>query len=206
MLRKFMLHLVHDSNICLKICSKKYPWGWKSKESLVNYKKLLYSQNKKIKTENEFNVDDFLSNSIFAYNLIYKSYIDNVDFLDYQYTNPSLSIALNNLRDYTCYESLNRLPREINVTKYKILSNKIKNEVTTNNFKFLGYYDNLEISHELSAGAIGPEVRYIWDQKPVKQVINVLYKSDDFYDIIEWERDLAEEDPDWQVSNINKII
>jgi hypothetical protein len=58
----------------------------------------------------------------------------------------------------------------------------------------------------LSAGAIGPEVQHIWDQKPIKQVVNLLYESDNYYDIVEWERDLMLLNPTWQVSNINNLV
>ena len=101
---------------------------------------------------------------------------------------------------------MNDLPKEIDVNKAKILNKSIKNEITTNNFKFFGYFDDNEITNQISIGMIGPEIRHLWDQIPVKQVINVSYKSDKFYDILEWERDLTIDEPEWQVSNINNIL
>ena len=215
MWRKFVLYLIHENKICKNTCSKNYPWGWKSKDIISDYKKLLINKKyKNIKSKesiiekniNEFNEKKFLDDSIFAYNVIYKAYLNNEDFLDHQYTNPRLSIALNELRRNTCENLIVKLPEKIEVNNSVLLSNKIKNEVTTNNFKLFGFYNNAEISHHLSAGVIGPEILHIWDQQPIKQKINVLYKSENYYDIIEWERDLSEENSEWQVCNINKII
>lgn len=141
-----------------------------------------------------------------AYNLIYKTYLKKNDFLDYEYTTPKLSITLNELRTDIGNNIISKLPIEIKVNKSKILNKNIKNEITTNNFKILGYYDKCEIYDEISIGMIGPEIRHLWDQKPVKQVVNVSYKSDRFYDILEWERDLTTKNPEWQVSNINNIL
>ena len=93
MWRKDILHLFHKSNICNNVCILKNPWGWKDK-SLV--KNMLFKKSKNIGIIN-FNQTEFLKNTIYPYNLIYQSYLDNIDFLDYQYTNPSLSIALNKL-------------------------------------------------------------------------------------------------------------
>ena len=206
-MRKLMLSLFHEKQICRNSCSQKYPWGWKSKTTIYSYTQ--HIKNKKImvnKNIKEFDEHEFLKNSVHAYNRIYRSYLNNEDFLDYQYTTPKLSLALNDLRQRSCTERLSSLTDNISVQESKILSNKIENEITTNNFKFLGYYNVDEIIHQIIAGAIGPEARYIWDQLPLKQKVNVLYKSDNYYDIIEWERDLSEEEPEWHVCNINKII
>ena len=214
MWRKFVLYLFHENKICEKICNKKYPWSWKSKKLINNYKNMLTENtNEYIKINqmakknlNDFNQDIFVNSSIFAYNIIYKSYIDKVDFLDYQYTNPKLSIALNQIRNDTSEDLILNLPKKINVNNSTILSNVLKNEFTSDNFKMFGFYNNNEILQELVSGAIGPEVSHLWDQRPIKQVVNVLYESDEYCDILEWERDLSEEDPQWHVSNINILI
>lgn len=210
MFRKLSLLLIHEKKICSNSCSKTYPWGWKSKDIILNYKSNL--DKKKIITKNlneiktSFNEKKFLNDSIYAYNKIYTSYLKKKDFLDYEFTNPKLSIALNELRNNSNDDKILKLPEKISVKDSKILSNKIVNEITTNNFKFLGYYNFNEIVHQIVAGAVGPEVRYLWDQLPIKQKVNVLYKSENYFDIVEWERDLADEEPEWQVSNINKLI
>ena len=207
MWRKFILHLFHENQVCKNSCNIKYPWGWKSKNTINHQKNILI--NKKYifnKSVDSFDKERFLKDSIHAYNIIYNAYVNKVDFLDFEYTNPKLSIALNQLRDSTDDNLIINLPKKIKVNDTILLSNKIKNEITTNNFKFLGYFNQAEISHQLTAGALGPEIKHIWDQQPIKHKLTVLYQSEDFYDIVEWERDLAEKEPEWQVSNINKII
>tara|TARA_B100000424_G_scaffold12162_1_gene9062 strand:- start:273 stop:920 length:648 start_codon:yes stop_codon:yes gene_type:complete len=215
MWRKFVLYLFHENKICEKICNKKYPWGWKSKDLISNYKNLLINSknnNINIKEEivkknlDEFNEIDFLKGSTLAYNVTYEAYLNNINFLNYQYTNPKLSIALNKIRNNTSDNLILNLPNKININNSSLLSNVIKNEFTTDNFKLFGCYNNNEVVQQLVSGAIGPEVSHIWDQQPIKQVINVLYESNEYYDIIEWERDLTLEDPQWHVSNINSII
>lgn len=203
MLKKNILYLLHESNICKRICTITYPWGWKDKTLITNQKNYLQKKVKMNNLVDNFNENEFIKNTIYPYNLIYKSYLENIDFLDYGYTNPSLSIALNKIRSTS---KLPQLPNSINIKDVKVLSNEIKEEITTCNFKYLGYFDKEQIIHELSAGAIGPEVQHIWDQRPIKQVVNLLYESDNYYDIVEWERDLMLLNPSWQVSNINNLV
>lgn len=215
MWRQFVLNLFHENKICEKICNRKYPWGWKSKDTILNYKKLLNNckdnhlnikETIVKKNLNEFNETCFLKGSILAYNVTYKAYLNNTNFLNYQYTNPKLSIALNEIRNNTPEDLLINLPNKIKVNNSIILSNVITNDFTTDNFKLFGYYNKDEVMHQILSGAIGPEITHIWDQLPVKQIINILYESDDYYDIIEWERDLTLEEPEWHISNINLII
>ena len=208
MLRKLTLHIFHESNLCNKICKIKYPWGWKSKSIIYQHKENLKKTKDIISTNlnKDFDENDFLYNSINPYNLIYKTYIKNNDFLDYEYTTPKLSIALNELRTEFDSNIINSLPKKIEVNETKIINKNLKNEISTNNFKLFGYFDKFEISNQITTGMIGPEIRHIWDNIPIKQVVNVSYKSDKFYDILEWERDLATKNPEWQVSNINNII
>ena len=203
MLKKNILYLLHESSICKRICTITYPWGWKDKTLITNQKNYLQKKVKMNNLVDNFNENEFIKNTIYPYNLIYRSYLENIDFLDYGYTNPSLSIALNKIRSTS---KLPQLPNSINIKDVKVLSNEIKEEITTCNFKYLGYFDKEQIIHELSAGAIGPEVQHIWDQRPIKQVVNLLYESDNYYDIVEWERDLMLLNPSWQVSNINNLV
>ena len=202
MWRKNILHIFHQSNICNNVCTLKNPWGWKDKSLLKN---MLFKKSKNIGINN-FNKTDFLKNTIYPYNLIYQSYLDNIDFLDYQYTNPSLSIALNKLRNSISEEDILNLPKNIILKDSKILSNKIISDHLTCNSKFLGYFSRNQILNEVAIGMIGPEISHIWDNKPNKQIVAVLYESNEFYDILEWERDLSLDEPEWQVSNINYII
>ena len=101
---------------------------------------------------------------------------------------------------------LKSLPDEIEVDKTNIISSIIKPENVTCNMKFMGYFNKEEIYDEITAGMIGPEIRHIWDEKPLKQSITVSYESEQFYDILVWERDLSLDEPEWQVANINYIV
>ena len=215
MWRQFVLNLFHENKICEKICYKKYPWSWKSKDLISNYKNLLVNNKNNYvnikeaivkKNLDEFDENYFLKESILGYNITYKAFLDNTNFLNYQYTNPKLSIALNEIRNNTSEDLLINLPNKIKVNNSIILSKEITNDFTTDNFKLFGYYNKDEVTHQIISGAIGPEINHIWDQLPVKQIINILYESDDYCDIIEWERDLTLEEPEWHISNINLII
>lgn len=196
MWRKPILHIFHQSKICNNICLKKYPWGWKKIKNIPEVSV----------TSDNIDLNQFKDNTIEPYNIIYNSFIKNKDFLDYQYTNPKLSIALNNIRRIVKDKTINKLPNKIKVDEIKILDKKIIPELFTCNYKYLGYFTKQEIYDEITTGFIGPEIQHLWDKKPSKEIITLSYKSDTFYDIIEWERDLSVDEPSWQVSNINYII
>ena len=74
------------------------------------------------------------------------------------------------------------------------------------NDKLLGIYCAKEITHNMCAGFIGPEFKYIWDQLGYKQIVRTLYQLEDRIDVWEWERDITDEETEWQVKNINEII
>ena len=77
MLRKFTLHLFHENKICENVCKINYPWGWKSKSNLYQFKENLKDTKNFILDQNyeqKFNESEFLENSVMAYNLIYKTY------------------------------------------------------------------------------------------------------------------------------------
>tara|TARA_B100001287_G_C22613208_1_gene496196 strand:+ start:252 stop:860 length:609 start_codon:yes stop_codon:yes gene_type:complete len=200
MLRKNLLHIFHQKQICNNSCVIKYPWGWKN---LVNCN---FIKNIKKPSISNLNEEQFMKDTLEPYNIIYKSYLNKIDFLDYQYTNPSLSIALNTLRGKLSDDNIINLPDKIKVKEISIIKNITKNDYFTCNNKFLGYFNKNEIMHEFTAGFIGPEIQHLWDLKPTKQIITVSYKSEDFFDIIDWERNLSVDEPSWQVSNINYIV
>lgn len=206
-MRKEVLRLLHNFELCPKLCNIKYPWSWRSK---FHNKKLMNKHNYSVNTdfESEDNREiihqlNFKKYSADAYKTIYKCYIKQKDFLDYCYTTPSLSLALNDLRDKS---NIDDLPSVINITDVKIIKSWYEFGLTKSNDKLMGFYNKEEIIHELTAGALGPEVRKVWDQQGVKQKIKVLYESDDYVDILEWERNMMIPDQDWQVSNINHIL
>lgn len=206
MSRKKILNFIYSRKLCENITTR-FPWGWKSKDIIDKEKGILTETNEPFyHNYHSFESNDFLKYSKDAYNIIYKNYLDKVDFLDYKYTNPSLSIALNKLRNKIKNEDLNSCPRDINTIDNYILSNRIVYNVTTCNFKILGFTTKNEIKHNIFMGLASPDVNDLKSQYPTKQIINVLYLSEDFYDILEWERDLLELNPEWQVSNINNIL
>lgn len=198
--------MFHDSKHCKKICSINHPWGWKDKSQIERDNMKVLNKNEFFSYQKNENENEFMKNTIYPYNLIYKSFVNKVNFLDYQYTNPQLSIVLNKIRNITDDKLLNKLPNEINCIETKIISNDFKFDFFTCNTKYLGYFNKEEVYKEITKGFIGPEFDHIWNDRPLKQVINVLYKSEYFYDTLEWERDLTLEEPEWQVSNINYII
>ena len=202
MWKKNILHLFHQTKLCNNRCTLKHPWGWKD-ESIL--RQIIFDK-PKINYIGDFNNVEFINNTIYPYNLIYKSYLNNIDFLDYEYTNPRLSIALNKLRGDIDANIIFSLPKEIVLKNIKVLNNVIGNSHTTCNSKFLGYFTKNQILNEITTGMIGPEMSHIWDANPTKQTVTVLYESEFFYDILEWERDLTSDEPNWQVSNINYII
>ena len=113
---------------------------------------------------------------------------------------------MNKLRNNIDERIISKLPKEIVLTNTKILNNQIINSHLTCNSKFLGYFSKNQILNEIAIGMVGPEISHIWNEKPTKQIISVLYESEYFYDILEWEKDLTLDVPEWQVSNINYII
>ena len=78
-------------------------------------------------------------------------------------------------------------------------------QINKNNNIFNSNYKN-HIIHGLTAGIIGPEIKYVWDKIPTRQIIRVIYISECYYDIVDWERDVTFPSQMWQISNINGII
>ena len=204
--RKSILNFIYKKTLCQNITTR-FPWGWKSKE-LIEKQKIFLTENDEPFYHNfhSFESSDFLKHSKEAYNIIYKNYLDKTDFLDHRFTSPSLSIALNQLRETINEKEVENCPSDINTFNNYILSNKIEYKVTTCNFKLFGFTSKEEIKHNLFFGLSDPNFGDLRTQHPTKQILNVLYLSDKYYDILEWERDLLEFKPEWQVSNINNIL
>ena len=199
-MNKNILKIIHDSNICKNACYIKYPWGWKSRNEI---NKII---NDKIpESVMKYNVieNDFIDGSKYAYNKIYESYVNKVNFLDYQYTNPKLSNVLNFIRS-NIHE--NNMKDNIEIIKCGIIGTWHEHGYVHQNIKYFGLYNSNEILHEISAGIIGPEVRYIWDQLPIKQKVRVYFRSRKYLDVVDFERDVMLTNQEWQVCNINKII
>jgi len=205
-MKKDLLQLLHKFELCPHLCNIKYPWSWRSK---LNNKKL---KNIKNSVCSHFQSDDnrefihqfnFKKHSAESYKIIYTSYLEKKDFLDYCYMTPSLSIALNELRNNA---NIDNLTKNINIKNTKIIDSWYEYGLTKRNDKLFGFYSKEELIHELIAGGLGPEVRKIWDQQGIKQKIKILYESDEYFDVLEWERNMMIPNQDWQVSNINNIL
>ena len=205
-MKKDLLKLLHNFELCPNLCNIKYPWSWRSK---INNKKLKDIKNSVCLN---FQSDDnrefihqlnFKRDSAEAYKVIYTSYLEKKDFLDYCYMTPSLSIALNELRDNS---NINNLTKNINIKNIKIIDSWYEYGLTKSNDKIFGFYSKEEIIHELVAGVLGPEAKRIWDQQGIKQKVKILYESNEYYDLLDWERNMMIPDQSWQVSNINNIL
>jgi hypothetical protein len=205
-MHKQILKLLHNFELCPNLCNIKYPWSWRSKLSNKNLKYLKYSICSNFKSDDNreyFDDSNFKKYSAEAYKIIYNTYLEKKDFLDYCYATPSLSIALNNLRSTA---NINKLSKNINIKNSKIIDLWYEYGLTKSNDKILGFYSKDEIFYEFIAGSLGPEVRKFWDQQSIKQKVKILYESDDYCDVLEWERNMMIPDQDWQVSNINEIL
>ena len=206
--RKSILNLIYKKKLCENLCTNTFPWGWKSKKLIEREKNTIINSCNDSFYHNyhSFNSNYFLEHSKKAYNVIYKNYLDNIDFLDEKYTTPSLSIALNNLRKKIDEYKIKDYPSYIDIKEQLILTNDIKYKSTTCNFKILGVTSKKELEYNLFCGLDYPDSNNLKSQHPTTQIIKVLYLSNNFYDILEWERDLLELNPEWKVSNINNIL
>ena len=185
-----------------KACTYNYPWGWISDYDKIDLlKNNFYDEN--INNYNSyFDIDNFRHNSSQAYELIYKKYIDKEDFLNYNFTSFPLSITLN----YLNYSSnVDFIKDKLYVEENEITDIYFKHSfVESNEIKFSDYKEHL--LNNLCAGIIGPETTLYWDKIQTKQIVRVIYYSEDFFDIIDWERDITYPNKKWQVANINEII
>ena len=201
--------LFHTKCIKLDCCPIRYPWGWRCQtviESIKNQPKkdltdiLVPPTNNVLENAHFYDVH-FMIGVKYGYETIYNAYKNKINFLEKEYTSPSLAIALNELQSDRVIPELNL--DNVNVT---ILDNWIDDTSVNANNKILGFFCSNEIIHYLVAGAIGPEHRDIWDQKGYKQIVRVVYDSGNRIDIWDWERDIMIPDQYWHVSNINEII
>ena len=119
----------------------------------------------------DFDEEYFINNSIEGYKLVYKSYIDNINFLDYQYTSPQLSIALNALRNYEFNSILiEDYIDEIDINNVKIINHWYDEGYVYQNKEI--FPNNKYLENQFTAGFIGPENKNLWDDIPIKENIN----------------------------------
>ena len=98
--------MIHSKN--LNSYSLKHSWGWRDEKiinGLINERKpKIDNIPKRIINRSKFNKYAFIQGARYGYNKIYNLYNKKIDFLESNYTNPSLSIALN----YLCNKDLKK--------------------------------------------------------------------------------------------------
>ena len=211
--RKRIFNILHKPNFCHNINYVKYPWGWKSNHDVkkivefpiksldINIDHL--NNNYDLRYVHEYKIREYAEE---LYSKTYYEILKNYDFLNTTVVCPKLAVGLNYLRSKTDISNFND---DFKINNIKVLDSWIKYGSVRNISKFLGFYNDKEILHELSAGILGPEVQSVWDQKSLKQKVRVIIESDIFderLDVLDLERDLMVTNGEWQLSNINRII
>ena len=205
MIKKLFYKSFFKPNLCNKINTREYPWGWKSQDQIKYI--IEFPFNDKVSSI------DYSRKEIHEYKLInytkemfektYYAYFNNYDFLNSNLFCPKLSNGLNFLRlnsDLTNYNE------NLQIQNVKILGSWIKYGKVKNQTKLFGIYDTSDFIHEITSGIIGPEYQSIWDQQAIKQKVRLLVNSDERYDVLEFERNLMNYNENWQLCNINRII
>ena len=195
-MRKIIKNIIHkkkinNTNFLNNNFSKLYVNNNIKKKNIMNINEIIF---------NEYN---FKKESADAYKIIYNSFINNKDFQDYLYTTPSLSIALNNIRDN---KDITKLDKYININNIEIVDNWFEYGIVNTNNSIFGINNKDHLINELIIGMIGPEFKILWDKKPIKQKVLIKYYSENYVDILEWERYVSFKNQNWCVSNINYII
>jgi hypothetical protein len=198
------LNLFRRLNIKINknISTNLYPWGWISDHNKIDLLSKSFI-NENIYSENTYyDIDEFKTKSEEGYKIVYNTYLNKKDFLEYKYTSFPLSFTLNYLNKNS---DLTNLHESFIVNDIEIVDYWFDNSfIETNNIDFDNYKKH--IWNNLYAGLIGPENRIYWDNIQTKQILRVVYISDKYFDIIDWERDVTFPDQKWQIRNINGII
>jgi hypothetical protein len=199
---KKMLTRFEVNNMCNYI---KYPWGWMPLKDKLMLKENLPKNDIYVEDKSRlfYHQYHFRIESKDAYNLVYQKYLDKVDFFDYSFTTPSLSLALNYLHESS---DTSNLKDSIEIKDTEIIGTWLEYGNIEINHSLFNINNTEQLKHELIIGAIGPEIRYLWDQQAIKQVVRTSFQSEDFYDIIDWERSIMIPNQEWQIKNINNLI
>lgn len=194
MIKKIIWPLIHSFEFNPKI--KFNQWGWLPQKEIIKLNKSNDSINF------DFCKEEFKEGAIMGYKTIQNAWENKVDFTEYDFTVPSLSLALNYLNEK------NNIKDNINLEKLqvKILDTRIECGMVKTNSNFLGLWNKKIINQELITGGLGPENFELWDKRPMKEIVRVRYKNNDRIDIWDWERCLTLNDYNWCVTNINQII
>lgn len=211
--RKRLFNILHKPSFCHDMNYMKHPWGWKSNyqvKKIIDFP--IKSLNKNIdhlednydlRYVHEYRIREYSEE---LYSKTYYAFLKKYDFLNTSVICPKLAIGLNYIRSQTDISNFND---NFKISNVKVLDSWVKYGSIRNITKFLGFYNDNEIIHELSAGILGPEIQSVWDQKSLKQKVRVIIESDIFgqrIDVLDLERDLMMTNVDWQLCNINRII
>lgn len=197
MIKKYIWPILHPIRFHSRIHDT---WGFFLKEDIHLLKRNLVQE--KNKTEQKQR-KDFETGVKQGYYQIYNSFYKKQNFLFQNYTTPKLSIALNILQRHFIHSTplLNFDSLDV-----KVLNSSVEIGFAKSNDKILGFWNTSCIQNEIMIGMIGPEYQSIWNQQPLCENVNVLYKFDNRIDIWQWQRSLTSEKYSWQVSNINGIL
>ncbi len=213
-MKKVLWPIIHKFQIHNNFCLIKYPWGWMPNSEInklkFNIPKTEYSlylpidwkeRQKYYKTHLDIKVNEI-------YSSIFISYFNNEDFIEKNYLTPKLSNAINFFNDLKMYNKIEiEIPKiDLSYSNPKILGSWISIGNSTCNNNFLGLWDINQINHEIFTGIIGPEIKYVWDQQPIKQNVRILFEFNDRFDVWDFERCLMSENTNWKVCNINNIL
>lgn len=205
-MRYNILPVIHKFNL-RNIKPNKYPWGWRSQKEIrkilknttnIKYQSNMFDDN--IIKKTYLDEEDFKIGTKYAYYKIYESFYDKQNFLKKQYTTPELSLAINHIID--------KKPKlksiEIKNLESKILTSWIEVGNASSNNRLFGIWNCKHIKNEFKKSNINS----CWDiyVGPLKQKVKVLYKSENRFDIWEFEKCLMEENENWSISNINEIL
>ena len=124
------------------------------------------------------------------------------NFFFKDYLTPKLSYILNETSKNI--DKIN-FKENIEISKVEIIDTYKDYGFVRSNNKIFGLFNKSEIIHELSAGMIGPEISYIWNQRPIKQIIIISIESNNDNSILKLERDLMLPDTEWILSDINYV-
>lgn len=149
-------------------------------------------------------MDEFTIGVKRGYYKIYQTFYEKENFLNYCYTTPKLSFALNSIREHS---DLSRPSLDFNSMNVEILNYKVEYGLVKSNEKILGLWTPKCIQQEIMIGMVGPEYPSIWTYQPSRQIINVLYEFPNRKDVWTWQCCNVEDDNFfWNVKNINSIL
>lgn len=206
MFSRILFYHLHLPTLNPLVCVDRYPWGWlpSSYIATLNNKDQTREMGRLDPEEYGIELDreSFRLGAVQAYNTIFHHYMKKKMFVLKDYTSPSLSIAL----DYLALIRHKDVCLPPRISHVMIIDDWIEEESTFRNNKMLGLWNPEEMQHYVLSGVIGPEIQSIYDQKPLKHVVKTIFHCDERQDIWIFEQCLFDQDPQWQIQNMNNVI